>query len=466
MIIIVIKKLYIFFLIAKMGCVNLMERKVKRIVTVLILSGLFFSIFASSLKEENAKITADRKMITDLEKKLSKDERGCEQPPEGLDKSVMIELQIYCNARNSAKGRLAPLKDHISAYETAVTNYYTNCKTVNTEELLILCRSLDDKVVEAAEMVNNEKEGLKKDLDEMENSAKKATDKNKEKTDWAKKEHDQQINDTLRTKKDLVTTMQKGLIDDSVLLEKSKLKLTQALKKGSTNLQDKTSVLLKGVTALVSVNKNLRDTCYSMKRNIDNTNNCCTIKYSEKKCKDAEKNLEQIFEEGNRKLAAYTTEKERLKGLEQELHKLSLSEITVTMENAARQITFYIGNLQLQNDQLKQRIEMSSNDIEVLKNMQGKSYLQTYLGYVEMMKALEKESAGFIEFLSISTTRISEFIKNCTQNQNEYTTECRIEGDNVVKDVDSAVSKISQYGAKFDRLNSNLAAFAKKVSGN
>ena len=107
----------------------------KGIATVLILSGLCFSIYASSLKEENAKITADRKMITNLEKALSKDERGCEKPSEGLDKSVMIELQIYCNARNSAKRRLTPLKEHISSYESAVKNYYTNCKIVDTDEI-------------------------------------------------------------------------------------------------------------------------------------------------------------------------------------------------------------------------------------------------------------------------------------------------------------------------------------------
>ncbi|HQB11191.1 MAG TPA: hypothetical protein PLW37_15115, partial [bacterium] len=90
---------------------------------------------------------------------------------------------------------------------------------------------------------------------------------------------------------------------------------------------------------------------------------------------------------------------------------------------------------------------------------------ETYLGYVETMKSLEKESAGFIEFLGLSTVRINEFIKNCTQNKSEYSTECRIEGDNIVKDVDSIMKKISQYGAKFSRLNSDLAAFAKKVSG-
>ena len=437
----------------------------KGIATVLILSGLCFSIYASSLKEENAKITADRKMITNLEKALSKDERGCEKPSEGLDKSVMIELQIYCNARNSAKRRLTPLKEHISSYESAVKNYYTNCKIVDTDELLILCESLDDKVVKAAQIVNDEKENLRKNLDDMENSAKKAKDKLNEKNEWAQKERDQQINDALRVKKDLVKSMQKELIDDSVLLEKSKLKLVQALKSTSKELAEKYEVLLKGVNSLIAVNKNLRDISQSMTRNIDLANSACTIRHSEKACADAEKKLTQIFDEGNAKLKAYTDEKERLRLFEQEIHKLSLSEIAVKMENANRQISFYIGNLQLQNGQLKQRIELSGSDIEVLKGMGGKGFLETYMGYVETMKSLEKESAGFIEFLGLSTVRINEFIKNCTQNKTEYSTECRIEGDNIVKDIDSVVSRISQYGAKFSRLNSDLAAFAKKVSG-
>ncbi|HPM46720.1 MAG TPA: hypothetical protein PLW78_02610 [bacterium] len=437
----------------------------KGIATVLILSGICFSVYASSLKKENAKITADRKMIADLEKGLSKDERGCEKPSEGLDKSVLIELQIYCNARNSAKRRLVPLKDHISAYETAVTNYYANCKIVDTDELFVLCEALDDKVVKAAELVNDEKESLRKDLDEMENSAKKAAIINKEKNDWSKKEHDQQINDSLRVKRDLVMTMQKGLIDDSVILEKSRIKFSSALNNSSGEIRDRTEYLLKGVTSLISVNKNLRDTCQSMTRNIDITNSSCTIKYSEKACTEAENKLTQVFDEGNAKLKAYTGEKERLRTLEMELHKLSIAEIAVKMENANRQISFYIGNLQLQNDQLKQRIELSGNDLEVLKGMDGKAFVETYLGYVETMKSLEKESAGFIDFLGLSTARINEFIKNCTQNKSEYSTECRIEGDNIVKDVDSIMKKISQYGAKFSRLNSDLAAFAKKVSG-
>lgn len=437
----------------------------KRAVAAVILSVLCFSVFANSLKEETARITADRKMIAELEKGLSKDERGCEKPSGDLDKSVLIELQIYCNARNSAKRRLAPLKDHISAYETTVTNYYTNCKIVDTDELLVLCKNLDDKVVKAAELVNDEKELLRKDLDEMENSAKKAANINKEKSDWSKKEHDQEINDSLRVKKELVITMQKGLIDDSVILEKSKIKLTNAMKNSSKDLYERTADLLKGVTSLISVNRNLRETCQLMTRNIDITNSACTIKYSEKACSEAENKLTQVFDEGNAKLKAYTDEKERLRALEMELHRLSIAEIAVTMENANRQISFYTGNLQLQNDQLKQRIELSVNDLEVLKGMDGKGFVETYLGYVETMKSLEKESAGFIEFLGLSTVRINEFIKNCTQNKSEYSTECRIEGDNIVKDVDSVMKKISQYGAKFSRLNSDLAAFAKKVSG-
>ncbi|HSW61151.1 MAG TPA: hypothetical protein VLJ60_10145, partial [bacterium] len=263
----------------------------KKAIAAIILSGLCFSIYASSLKEENTKITADRKMIANLEKALSKDERGCENPAEELDKSVLIELQIYCNARNAARNRLPQLKDLILGYETAVKNYYSNCKIVDTDELLILCETLDDKVVKAAELVNAEKENLRKDLDEMENSAKKAASINKEKNDWSKKEHDQQINDSLRVKRDLVMTMQKGLIDDSVILEKSRIKFSSALNNSSGEIRDRTEYLLKGVTSLIAVNKNLRDTCQSMTRNIDITNSSCTIKYSEKACTEAEKRL-------------------------------------------------------------------------------------------------------------------------------------------------------------------------------
>lgn len=445
---------------------DLTEKFVKRAVSAIILSGFFFSIYASSLKEENAKITADRKMIADLEKRLSKDERGCENPDQNLDRSVLVELQIYCNARRSAFKRVKMLPELIDDHESALKNYYANCKVVDNDESYILCESLDKVVVKSAEALNDQKEELKKDLDEMKNSADMAEKLNKKKSADSKKEFEHNIQKTLKLKKETVKMMETGLIEDEIRFKKSVIKLKSAQNSNASEINEKNGELLNGVKRLLKLNRELRNVCHAMKRKIDMANNSCTIKYSQKGCSDAEKNLTKVFDEGNEKIKAYSDEKQRLSAFEQEIHKLAIHNVGKKMEDANQQISFYIGNLKLQNGQLKQRIELSGNDIEVLKNMPGKKYLETYLGYVETMKKLEMESSGFIEFLGLSTVRINEFIKNCTQNKTEYSTECRIEGDNIVKDVDDALRKISHYGAKFSRLNSDLDAFAKKVSGN
>ena len=51
------------------------------------------------LQKERTMIKKDKKFISQLEKELSVDEKGCDNPSKDLDFSVFMELKIYCNSR-------------------------------------------------------------------------------------------------------------------------------------------------------------------------------------------------------------------------------------------------------------------------------------------------------------------------------------------------------------------------------
>ncbi|HRZ80613.1 MAG TPA: hypothetical protein P5044_11445, partial [bacterium] len=344
-------------------------------------------------------------------------------------------------------------------------NFFDNCPEVTDDDKLKLCQTLHEKVLEKAAAVNKEKEELAKDLDLMENAGKKAVETLKHDSDIQQKERGEYLKDALRLKKETVITMNRGLTEDVAILNKSKTVLTKNISRGSKELQSRTASLLKGVTSLLSMNNELQVVCSAMLRCIDAANSACNLKYSEKGCADAEKNLETKFNEGNARIKAYTQEKQRLASEEETLNRQAVTEASFTMDNAKNQITGYLKNIEMQNDMLKQRVELSTKDAEIIRGMADKTLIKTYTGYVETMISLKVETDGFIKKFNDFITRMDKFKAECIDSKTDLSAVCGETGNILIKEVDSTMDKVTKYGAKFNRLNSDLAAFSKKVSG-
>ena len=202
----------------------------------LILLVLFYSIYiyADIYKDEAKKIAADRKRVEEIEKKLSKDEKACENPSQNdLSRNVVTELKLYCEARESAKSRIPDIKNLLAEYESLLKNYLEECKSVDTDDKYSKCETLDRQVATAAEKLNDEKENFNSDIDTMENAAERAKDYNARSNDEGKKDFIKEISANLNAKKELVSSMQKGLEEDSKVFKDSKGRLTQALKNDS-----------------------------------------------------------------------------------------------------------------------------------------------------------------------------------------------------------------------------------------
>lgn len=437
----------------------------KDLISVLIALLISIQLSADAYKDELKSIASDRKMIILMEKTVANDEKGCGQNTGKLDAAVQIEINIYCQARTRVISKLPGLKKLIDEYEPVLKNFFDNCPEVTDEEKLKLCRILNEKVSEKAALINKEKEELAKDMDLMENAGKKAAETFKHKKDIEEKERGQYLKDALRLKKETVITMNSGLLEDIKIFNKSKSALTKNLTSGSKELTEKTALLLKGVTRIIAINTDLQNVCSGMLRSIDAANNACNLKYSEAGCNDAEKALEKKFEDGNSAIKAYISDKVALAGEETALNKKAVEEVAIMMEKATTRITGYLKNIEMQNDMLKQRIELSKNDAEVLRGMENKTFLKTYMGFVEIMISLKVETDGFIRKFNDYLERMNKFRSECTDSKTELTALCHDTGTALTKEVDATVDKLTPYGTKFNRLNSDLAAFSKKVSG-
>ena len=431
----------------------------------LILLVLFcsFTVYADIYKEEAKKIASDKKRVEEIEKKLSKDEKACDDPSKNdLSRNVVSELKIYCEAKESAKSRIPDLKNLLAEYESLLKNYLEECKTVDTDDKYSKCEALDREVATAAEKLNDEKENFNSDIDTMENAAERAKDYNARSNDESKKEFVKEISANLNAKKELVQAMQKGLDEDKKVFDKSKASLNQSLKGASADSAKIGKEFLGKLNSVLLQNGALRQTCASMLKTINEAKSVCVTKLNMEKCKASETKMENLFNDGNSKLAAYKDEKVNLVAIENDYHKAGMGNILEKTENAQKTITNYLQGLKEQNAFLKQQIEFSPNNTDAVKQRNNKKLLDTYLKLVETMKELEKESASFIAFYEENLTKLGTFNAKCVEGKSEFSSECKIEGDKIVDEINSNESKIMKYGEKFNKLNKDLGDFFKK----
>ena len=431
----------------------------------LILLVIFCSItvYADIYKDEAKKIAADKKRVAEIEKKLSTDEKACENPSQNdLSRNVVTELKLYCEARESAKSRIPDIKNLLAEYESLLKNYLEECKTVDTDDKYSKCEALDREVATAAEKLNDEKENFNSDIDTMENAAERAKDYNARSNDESKKEFVKEISANLNAKKELVQAMQKGLDEDKKVFENSKSKLIHALKSDSPDSAKIGHDFLGGLNSVLLQNSALHQICNSMLKTINEAKSVCVTKLNMEKCKAAETKMENLFNDGNSKLAAYKDEKVNLVAVENDYHKAGMGNILAKTENAQKTITNYLQGLKEQNAFLKQQIEFSPNNTEAVKQRNNKKLLDTYLKLVETMKELEKESAGFIKFYEENLTKLGNFNKTCVEGKSEFSSECKIEGDKIVEEINSNEPKIMKYGENFNKFNKDLGDFFKK----
>jgi hypothetical protein len=431
----------------------------------LILLVLFcsISIYADIYKDEAKKIAADRKRVEEIEKKLSKDEKACENPSQNdLSRNVVTELKLYCEARESAKSRIPDIKNLLAEYENFLKNYLEECKTVDTDDKYSQCESLDRQVATAAEKLNDEKENFNSDIDTMENAAERAKDLNKRSNDSEKQDFKRSVSNNLAAKKELVLAMQKGLEEDKKVFNNSKSKLNQSLKSDSPDAAQIGKSFLGGLNSILLQNNNLNKLCSSMLKTINEAQNVCVTKLNMEKCRAAETKMENLFNDGNSKLSAYKDEKNNLVAVENDYHKAGMGNILAKTENAQKTISSYLQGLKEQNSYLNQQIGMSDNNTEVVKSRNNKKLLDTYLKLVSTMKELEKESSSFITFYEENLNKLGTFNAKCVEGKSEFTAECKIEGDKIVGDINSNEPKIMKYGEKFNKLNKDLGDFFKK----
>ena len=250
----------------------------------------FSLIFADIYKEESKKIAADKRRVAEVEKKLSTDEKDCENPSgKDLDRSVVTELRIYCDARESAKSRIPAIKSMLTEYEKAFNDYLEKCKKIDSDEKFSECESLDRKIASSAEVLNDEKEKFNSDIDTMDNAAARAKELNERSGEAGREDFKRTVSSSLNAKKELVTTMQKGLEEDSKVFKNSKSKLSQSIKNGSAESAAKGNVFMEGLNKILLQNSTLRQLCASMLKTIDEAKNVCVSKTDMEKCRTSVK---------------------------------------------------------------------------------------------------------------------------------------------------------------------------------
>ena len=431
----------------------------------LVLSLIFFcfsTIYCDIYQEESKKIEKDQKKIAEFEKKLATDDKGCENPSENMERNVANEVKIYCEARRSAKSRIPTLKKLLKEYEETLKNYLGKCSSVTNEESFTLCEDLNGKISLSSELLNDEKEKFYNEIDTLENAAARAAELNKINNEAYKEDFVRTISNNLNAKSELVNNMQKGLEKDKNLFQKSKANLNKSLAGNSEETKANGGRFLSGINNILLQNGNLLQICTSMLKTIKTAKELCIAKLNMEKCRETEIKLENLFADGNTKLVLYKKDKNDLISLEDEYYKSKMNEISVKMENAQKTIAQYLQNLKEQNSYLKQQIETSDKNLEVVKSRNNKKMTETYQKHIETMKELETESRNFIQFYEENTNKINNFTVSCVQGKSTFTVECKIEGDKIVSEINSSEKNIQKYGDKFNKLNKDLGDFYKK----
>ena len=429
----------------------------------MILFCSFSVIFADIYKDELKKTDNDKKRVAQIEKKLSTDEKDCENPSDkNLDRNVVTELKIYCDARESLKSQIPEIKRLLSEYEKIFKEYSEQCKKIDDDEKYGKCADMDQKVSESAGKLNDEKERFNSNIDKLENAAARAKELNERNNDANKEDFKRTVSNNLNAKKELVTGMKKGLENDKSAFQNSKNQLNQVLKNSSGESAAKGKIFMEGLNRILLQNGALLTLCSSMLKTINEADNVCVAKTDMEKCRDSETKMENLFNDGNEKLALYKDEKNDVLKMESDYHKAGMGDILAKMENAKKTISADLQNLKSQNEYLKQQIEASTNNMDVVKSRNNKKLTDTYTGYVATMKDLEKESGEFIKIYEENLGKIGSFTNSCVSGKSEFTPECRIEGDKIVGSVNETEPKVMKYGEKFNKLNKDLADFYKK----
>ena len=415
-------------------------------------------LFADDYSNEIKRLSQDKKRIADIEKKLSADEKDCVEKPQDLAVEVLRELQIYCDTRESLKNRLPHMKELIADYEERLADFNKECGKGGDAAL---CENSEITLLKSADELNSERENFDRDLELLDSSAKKAKRINEEQNEIARREFDQNIGDNLRAKKGLISAIQDSLKRDDKLFKLSKSQTISA-RNTSNYAKNSADALILNMERLLKMNAELSAFTQTMQKKVSQAEDLCIKKHDAAKCQAIEKEMESLFATANEKLDQYKSEKSKSGPLEDDFHRDLLKDIAAKTENAKQTMLSYIKSLEEQNGHLKQRLGTSDNDIEVVKSRNNRQLLKTYTGLVDTMKKLEKESSEFIVFFKDANQRIDAFNSKCTQNRSELSSECRIEGDKIVSEVNQTMEKVSKYANDFNQLNKDLNDFAKK----
>ena len=434
-------------------------------LTFLLIILCTLSVLSDPLKKERKMIKDDKLFISQLEKELSKDEKGCDNPSKDLDFSVFMELKIYCNSRAAIKNRLPELKSLIVSYENHLNNYWKNCKIAVTDAKIELCTSMNIKLQKKALKINVEREQLENDMLVMKTAGEQAQKLYERKTLEQEREEKQMIRDTLKIKKETVKLMRNMIKDDGVVFKRSLAQINRMHHQDNPKLRDAITAMKKIVKFLIKCNSELLDISHSLSRKIDDTYNQCTIKHSDIGCTNSDKKMIKAFKLANSKFSTYSKNKNEASKLEIQLHKIAIDTVKMRMQEALNRINSYIGNLEAQNSNLKKQIEMSKTDMETIKNTGNKEFLAIYKALVKKMKELEKSSGEYLKDFKDESTDIENYVSECTEGSLNFSSECSKKGNKIIADVEKTMKKVVSYANQFNRLNRDLNDFAKKVSG-
>jgi len=432
----------------------------KKIFLASVALAVSFLLFADDYSKEIKRLAQDKKKIAEIEKRLSADEKDCIKKPQNLALEVLKELQIYCDTRESLRNRLPHMKELLADYEERLTDFNKECGKSGDAAL---CENSEIALLKSADELNSERENFDRDLELLDSSAKKAKRINEEQNEIARREFDQNIGDNLRAKKGLISAIQDSLKRDDKLFKLSKSQTISA-RNTSNYAKNSADALILNLERLLKMNAELSAFTQTMQKKVSQAEDLCIKKHDAAKCQAIEKEMESLFATANEKLDQYKSEKSKSGPLEDDFHRDLLKDIAAKTENAKQTMLSYIKSLEEQNGHLKQRLGTSDNDIEVVKSRNNRQLLKTYTGLVDTMKKLEKESSEFIVFFKDANQRIDAFNSKCTQNRSELSSECRIEGDKIVSEVNQTMEKVSKYANDFNQLNKDLNDFAKKFN--
>ena len=345
------------------------------------------------LQKERTMIKKDKKFISQLEKELSTDEKGCDNPSKDLDFSVFMELKIYCNSRVAIRNRLPEIKSLIVDYENYLNNYWKNCKIATTKTKIDLCSSMNMKLKNRAEKINVEREQLENDMLVMKTAGEQAKKLYERKSLQQERQEKKLIRDTLQIKKETVKLMRGTINDDGLIFKRSLAQINMMHHQDNPKLKDAIQSMKKILKFLIKSNSELVHTSISLSRKIDDTYNQCTIKHSEVGCTNSEKKMVAAFKTANSKFNTYSHNRNEAAKLEIQLHKIAINTVKMRMQDAKNKIENYIKNLEEQNSILNRQIEISKTDMETIKNSGNKQNIAIYTVIVRNMKKLEKQSA-------------------------------------------------------------------------